>query len=73
MSKVTEYKPGDVLLSENSHTEMYIGDGKMVGAHGDMDGRNGDSSGREISVVKARRGWDGVLRYIGPENTALSI
>ena len=73
MSKVTEYKPGDVLLSENSHTEMYIGDGKMVGAHGDMDGRNGDSSGREISVVKARRGWDGVLRYIGPGSPTLSI
>ncbi len=73
MSKVTEYQVGDVLLSENSHTEMYIGDGKMVGAHGDKDGRNGDGSGSEISVVKARRGWDGVLRYIGPGEPTLSI
>lgn len=73
MSKVTEYQVGDVLLSENSHTEMYIGDGKMVGAHGDRDGRNGDGSGTEISVVKARRGWDGVLRYIGPGEPTLSI
>jgi hypothetical protein len=52
---------------------MYIGDGKMVGAHGDRDGRNGDGSGTEISVVKARRGWDGVLRYIGPGEPTLSI
>ena len=44
--------PGDVLLSERDHTEMYIGDGKNVGAHSDYDGYNGDSSGNEINVSK---------------------
>lgn len=61
--------PGDVLLSESDHTEMYIGNGKNVGAHGDMDGVNGDSSGREICVSDyPRRSWDGVLRYTGQIN-----
>ena len=64
--------PGDVVLSENDHTELYIGDGKNVAAHGDLDGVNGDSSGREVSVsdYPTDRRWDGVLRYTGvlPEN-----
>ncbi len=61
--------PGDVLLSENDHTEMYIGDGKNVGAHGNMDGVNGDSSGKEINVSSyPKRSWDGVLRYTGNVN-----
>ena len=63
--------PGDILLKENNHTEMYIGNGKNVGAHGDLDGVNGDSSGRELSVSDyPKRSWDGVLRYTGviPEN-----
>lgn len=61
-----DLQPGDVLLSENDHTEMYIGDGKNVGAHGDLDGVNGDSSGRELSVSDyPNRQWDGVLRYTG--------
>lgn len=72
-NQVTELKPGDVLLNPNSHTEMYIGDGKMIGAHGDKDGRNGDSGGREINVTKYHSGWEGVLRYIGPGNPTLSI
>lgn len=66
--KVEDLQPGDVLLKENSHTEMYIGDGMNVGAHGDKDGRNGDSSGNEISVTKyVNFSWDGVLRYKGYE------
>lgn len=63
--------PGDVLLSEHDHTEMYIGDGKNVGAHGDLDGVNGDSSGRELSVSDyPKRQWDGVLRYTGQVNNS---
>ena len=68
---IDDLLPGDVLLSEREHTELYIGDGKNVGAHGDLDGVNGDSSGREISVTDSpKRYWDGVLRYTGvlPEN-----
>ena len=61
--------PGDVLLSERDHTEMYIGDGKNVGAHGNLDGVNGDSSGKELSVSDyPKRQWDGVLRYTGQVN-----
>ncbi len=67
---VSTLQPGDVLLSENSHTEMYIGDGMNVGAHGDRDGANGDSSGSEISVSKYySHPWDGVLRYVGYDST----
>lgn len=58
-------QPGDVLLSENSHTEMYVGDGMNVGAHSNYDGVDGDSSGSEINVQEYRGGWDGVLRYTG--------
>ena len=58
--------PGDVLLDENAHTEMYIGDGKMIGAHGDRDNQDGDSTGQEINVVPFySSGWDGYLRYEG--------
>lgn len=57
---------GDVLLKENSHTEMYIGDGKNVAALGNFDGYDGDSSGSEINVVDYRDcSWDGILRYTG--------
>lgn len=50
-------QPGDILLSHNDsvqHTELYIGDGKTVGAHiaetGGIDGKPGDQTGNEISV-----------------------
>ena len=55
-------QPGDVLLKVNSHTEMYVGNGKNVGAHSNFDGKTGDSSGREINVQSSNHAWDGVLR-----------
>lgn len=65
-----ELQAGDVLLDEDQHTEMYIGDNQNVGAHSNYDGVNGDSSGREVSVSGYYRGtWDGVLRYVGPNNS----
>lgn len=70
---VDSLQPGDVLLNENSHTEMYIGDGKNVGAHGDFDGRNGDSSGREINIQNYRGSWQGVLRYVGDGAASVKI
>ncbi len=67
---VEDLQPGDVLLNENSHTELYLGDGKMVGArHGDADGVPGDSSGNEISVTDLAREWQGILRYTGGNTT----
>lgn len=60
---VNSLQPGDILLDESDHTEMYIGNGKNVGAHRNYDGVNGDSSGREVCVNDYySHPWDGVLR-----------
>lgn len=67
-------KPGDVLLDINHHTELYIGDGKNVGAHSNFDGKDGDSSGKEINVsANSYKGWDGVLRYVGNDSTTGTV
>lgn len=63
---VSDLQPGDVLLDEGSHTEMYIGNGQNVGAHSNKDGVDGDSSGKEVCVGNYYdHPWDGVLRYTG--------
>lgn len=62
---MADLQPGDVLLRENDHTEMYVGNGMNVGAHSNYDGRDGDSSGREVNVQEYHGSWDGVLRYTG--------
>lgn len=64
---------GDILLAHNSqhqHTEIYLGNGKNVGAHssenGGIYGKTGDQTGREISVTNYyNMPWDGYLRYKG--------
>ena len=66
---VGDLQPGDVLLRENDHTEMYVGNGMNVGAHSNYDGRDGDSSGKEINVQEYHGSWDGVLRYMGNSPT----
>ena len=65
---LSDLEPGDILLNVAAHTEMYIGDGKFVGAHiaetGGVDGKPGDQTGNEISVCPAyvySDGWDYVL------------
>ena len=69
---VNNLQPGDILLNEGTHTEMYYGNGMMIGAHGNSDGQDGDSGGNEISITKyANKNWTGVLRYVG-KNTASS-
>ena len=63
---VNDLQIGDVLLDEDSHTEMYIGNGQNVGAHSNKDGADGESSGKEVSVGNYYdHPWDGVLRYSG--------
>lgn len=62
-------KKGDVLWYVNAdkhgHTELYLGDGQMVGAREDQDGKAGDSSGNEISVIAYQdMGWQRVFRLI---------
>lgn len=59
-------QPGDIVLDESSHTEIYIGDGKLLGAHDNFSGGAGDPSGEEIDVGNYySHPWDGVLRYKG--------
>lgn len=65
---LSDLDPGDILVNVQYHTEMYIGNGKFVGAHGSetggIDGAPGDQTGHEISIVNAYvydEGWDYVL------------
>lgn len=66
---------GDVVLNTKHHTELYIGNGKMVKASinelgGVTGGKTGDQTGREIYIgnyYKPSYGWDYVLRYYGGE------
>ena len=66
-----ELKRGDVLwhrTGNSGHTEVYIGDGKNVGAHINENGSvtggmTGDQTGNEISVTNFYEGgWMKVLR-----------
>lgn len=66
---------GDILVDKDRHAEIYIGNNQDVGAHRDYDGVAGDSSGREVSVSGyyynvAGVVWDGVLRYVGTNQTS---
>lgn len=66
---------GDIVLNTAHHTEMYIGNGRMVKASinelgGVTGGKTGDQTGKEIyigSYYKPSYGWDYVLRYYGGE------
>lgn len=61
---------GDILLRDpwgsEGHTEMYIGNGQLVGAHcsetGGVYGQPGDQTGNEISIGPLYGWWDYVLR-----------
>lgn len=68
--------PGDVLLHEGNHTEMYIGDGMICGAHinehgGITGGAVGDQTSNEISErTYYNYPWQVVLRF--PESVSIS-
>ena len=71
-SDLSKLKRGDILLVHNNkrqHTEIYIGNGKTVGAHiaetGGIYGVVGDQTGNEISVGPYYSIWQGFLRYVG--------
>lgn len=66
---------GDVLLNARYHTELYIGNGKVVGAcideNGGVNGWNpGDQRGNEIRVgYYYNYPWTSVLRYTAGNHT----
>lgn len=67
--KVYKYSKNDLIrgdiLWRVGHTEVYVGDGKNVGAHSNRDGVNGDSSGKEVNVAKNYGSWTSIIRYEG--------
>lgn len=75
LSTGANLQKGDVVLNTKHHTELYIGNGKMVKASvnefgGVTGGKSGDQNGREIYIgnyYKPSYGWDYVLRYYGGE------
>lgn len=75
LSTGANLQKGDVVINTTHHTEMYIGNGKMVKASinefgGTTGGKSGDQTGREIYIgnyYKPSYGWDYVLRYYGGE------
>ena len=73
LSSSSSLQAGDILMA-SGHTEIYIGNGKRVGAHRNYDGKTGDSGGNEISVLNYSRGsWYGILRYTGSGSTATAV
>lgn len=60
--------PGDILVTPGSHTEIYMGNNQMVGAHIDENGniaggKTGDQTGNEISVGPYRNHpWESAWR-----------
>lgn len=66
---------GDILLNRTHHTEIYIGNGKNVGAHisetGGVTGKTGDQTVKEICTNNYYNfPWTNVLRYTAEETTA---
>ena len=66
---------GDILLNRTHHTEIYIGNGKNVGAHisetGGVTGKTGDQTGKEICTNNYYNfPWTNVLRYTAEAATA---
>lgn len=61
---------GDILL-KTGHTELYVGQQQLVGAHsnefgGTRGGRTGDQTGNEISITPYYdSGWTSVWRFSG--------
>ena len=65
----TQLQPGDILFRQSNgsgHTEIYVGDGKTIGAKSNYDGLSGDSSGNEISIHDDTNAstWEGYFRYV---------
>lgn len=71
-SRVSDLQTGDIVWS-SSHTEIYIGDGRFVGAHHDENNgiegpKPGDQTGDEISIDSYAAGYAAYYRYKGSMN-----
>ena len=68
---MSKLRRGDILLryTSSGHTEMYVGNGQIVGAahseNGGIDGKPGDQTGWEIRTRDYYNWWEGFLRYVG--------
>lgn len=54
-TSMADLQPGDILLyshglGDAGHTAIYLGEGQIAEASGDLDGKDGDSSGQEVKV-----------------------
>jgi SpoIID/LytB domain protein len=63
-TSISNLQEGDILW-RSGHTEVYVGNGKNVGAHTDKDGKSGDSSGKEVDVSSTGTNWKYYYRYSG--------
>lgn len=71
-------KYGDILLNPVTHTEIYLFDNLMVGAHcsetGGKYGKAGDQTGQEISVCKYKnKNFTQVWRYEKPVSISENV
>lgn len=69
-------KRGDILLNPSDHVEIYIGNGRNVGAriseNGTIHGSGGDQTGQEIRTHSYYNyPWEYVLRY--PETNSFNV
>jgi nucleoid-associated protein YgaU len=68
---VSQLQPGDVLLNDQHHTAMYVGNGQIAMASIDENGNlaggtPGDQTGRETLVRSYyNKPWSCVLRFHG--------
>ena len=73
-TKVADLQAGDIVW-KSTHTEIYAGDGKFIGAHHDENGgitgaKAGDQTGDEISVTSYAAGFTAYYRYKGSLNVS---
>lgn len=75
IGSVANLKRGDILLNEKSHTEIYLGSSKNVGAHSNRGyPQRGDQTGTEISVGNYYSyPWNGVLRDCSSGSSSLNV
>ena len=64
ISSYSELMPGDILW-RSDHTEIYIGDGKRVGAHSSYGHTEAGDQAEEVSVKELDAGWYYVFRKTG--------